>query len=774
MPSLANFIPEQYQNKGKVWDINSAPNGIVYMALDQGLLEFDGKNWNSFKGSRGFTRSLLVVNDSLIYTGSDLDFGHWKKNEYQRFEYTSLYPFLNSTGEINEEFWQVHEYLGNIVFVSSSNIYIYNNEQFTKIAAPGKLEGSFKVGNQLYFADEEFGLLVFSDLSLKQVLNYSRRNEFQIAGLFQNENQLIIVTKDNGLFYLDSGVPKPIFSELSDYLKSTNVFSFEILDNNHLAFGTVLRGVFVSDFEGNIIHQINRHKGLPNNTILSLHFTQSKILWVGMDYGVSSIDFLKNQTFFYDYRGDFGTAHTAFINGDDFLLGTNQGLYTAKWQALDNKSEFFDFTLVNGSQGQVWTIEKFDNEILIGHDKGLMTITENVAKFDIEMDGIWTFAPYNEYLLAGNYNGISILEKKDGEWALKGKMDLIFGSCNQILVEKNNILWINIPNFGIIRALVNSEVQPIDRQIFIESEFEGTNPMLRKHNSSILVITDKTIYSFCLENNKFIEELDSLYRLEKLRPSLSFLNHRALGNSYDFVPVANGFSIIRLDSLFTESMIPVNLTLRKIQAFNTREMLEKAPNQKIPYSVNNLRFEFLVPNTSDVLYSFSLNKPENWSGWTESGTAEFYGLKEGKYTLYVKAIVNNDKTETKSISFTIAPPWFRSWIAYAAYFIGFILFVLALNKYQSIILKKQKKQHLIRERRSLLKQAEKHRKRLLQLEQEKLLIQYDRVKNQLKDKTIELAKKAKENEDKNRLLLSLKEKCLDAREEPSKSKQKLN
>jgi hypothetical protein len=62
----------------------------------------------------------------------------------------------------------------------------------------------------------------------------------------------------------------------------------------------------------------------------------------------------------------------------------------------------------------------------------------------------------------------------------------------------------------------------------------------------------------------------------------------------------------------------------------------------------------------------------------------------------------------------------------------------------------------------------------LQVEQEKLLIQYGQVKDQLKDKTIELAKKAKENEDKNRLLLSLKDKCFDAKENPSISKQKLN
>lgn len=79
VPWLNNFTPSQALDKGKIWDIQTAPNGIVYMAADGGLLEYDGIAWKSFRGSNGITRSVLVVSDSMIYTGSDLDFGVWKK-----------------------------------------------------------------------------------------------------------------------------------------------------------------------------------------------------------------------------------------------------------------------------------------------------------------------------------------------------------------------------------------------------------------------------------------------------------------------------------------------------------------------------------------------------------------------------------------------------------------------------------------------------------------------------------------------------------------------
>ncbi|NUO03417.1 MAG: hypothetical protein HUU01_22625 [Saprospiraceae bacterium] len=61
---------------------------------------------------------------------------------------------------------------------------------------------------------------------------------------------------------------------------------------------------------------------------------------------------------------------------------------------------------------------------------------------------------------------------------------------------------------------------------------------------------------------------------------------------------------------------------------------------------------------------------------------------------------------------------------------------------------------------------------MLQLEQEKLQTEYEQLKHLLRNKTIELANKAKENEARNRLLLTLKEKCETAQENPSIAKMK--
>lgn len=770
VPHLENFPPAKFGNKGKIWNIESAPNGIVYMAADQGLLEYDGKTWNSFRGSTGFTRSLKIINDSIIYTGSDLDFGIWRKNEFQAFEYTSLYPFQQDLAELNEEFWKVLQVENIILFVSSKNIYIYRNEQLTKIAAPNKFNGSFAVNDSLYFADETSGVFVLRDLSLRQVFSFPAGQQLTIAGIYHDGNDKVIVTRDMGLFRYSNGNLTPENNSLSEALKTATVFSFERIENNYLAFGTVLRGLFVADLNGKVIHQINKNKGLQNNTILSLHFSQSGKLWLGMDYGVSVIDLKNNFTYFVDYRGDFGTAHTALLRNGIFYLGTNQGLYQTRWENLNNDAEFSRFEIVPGSEGQVWTLTEIENSMLIGHDRGLFAYRGNTLQRIGNQQGVWTILPYKNYLLAGNYNGISVFEKSGNEWAFLKKMELILGSCNQLIIEKEDILWVNIPNFGLIRARLDDDLFPSERIIFPEMDFEGSNPWLIKDEEGMHLITSKYQYTYNASSNKFSRDpFNALYPgIEALLPG--FYKPIALHPDYEFFPVFNGFALNYLHFNKELTAHYPNPVLRRVEAFNNDEKAPFFPGAVIPSRFNNLRFEFVAPNQSDVLYQYQLSGKENWSNWTPGNYFDFFNLKYGNYTLLVRAKINGEITKASEVSFRIATPWYRSWYANIFYIAVLILAIWSFRKWQKVTLKKEKKKMLIKERHSLRKQAQKYRQEILQMEQERLKLESNKLKDQLKNKTIELANKAKENEDKNRLLVLLKDKCEEAQDKPAQSK----
>lgn len=773
VPHLQNYTPVDYQNQGKIWDIDSAPGGLIYMAADGGLLEYDGKNWNHYTGSDGFTRSVLVVSDSLIYTGSDLDFGVWRKNRYLEFEYESLYPFREDLIEINEEFWEIHQIGENILFASDYNIYVYRNENLTKIAAPSRFTGSYMVGDDLYFLDEQAGLMLFSDLTLTPVFDFSGEPDIEIVGMYPHNNGVVMVTVNSGMFLYEEGQLTQIQTPLSNILNDANVFSFEQIDDQYLAVGTVQQGLYISDVEGNIVHYINRNKGLSNNTILSLHFSPNGQLWVGMDYGVSSLDLMGNMTYIYDFRGDFGSGYTAQLLDDIFYLGTNTGLYRADWEDLNNNVEFYRFDFIPGSEGQVWSLNIIDNELFVAHDRGLFIRRGDRLVNIGSRQGYWKVIPYKGYLLGGTYNGISIFEKQNGNWNFLKRMELIRGSANQLIVEKNNILWVNIPNYGIIRSELDESLTPTDRSIFLVDEFDSDNLFLEFRDDKIQVFTDDFRYTYAEADSGFTQQRRNDYQSapENLMPWI--YRSAILNSKIEFLPLYNGFAFRYFNRDTNGITGNPALQFRQFEAYNNEERIAFFDGETISHQLNNIRVEYLVPNQQDMRYQYQLNSDGNWSAWSPETELNLINLSYGNYTLNVRAMKLGEIYDEATLSFRIASPWYQSWYAYIMYLLLGAGLIYLLYLWQQYTLRKQEKEHLLNQQQTLRQQAEKHRRKILKLEQERLQEDYNHLKEKLREKTIELANKAKENEDKNRLIEKLKGKLKTFQKEADVPKTKL-
>ena len=772
VPWIDNYTIDQFNSHGKIWEISSAGNGIVYMAGDAGLLEFDGITWNRFKGSKGYTRSLLLAGDSLIYTGSDLDFGIWKKNKYQQFEYTSLYPFRKDPNEENEEFWHVYRVRDNILFISFNNIYIYKNKQLTRIAAPTRFSGCFQDHEKIYLADEKNGVYVFNGLSLKLLFAYPGNLPMQIAGVYEKSGRLTIVTKNRGLFLYDSGDLKPLSNGVSRYLQKDQVFCSTLINNSYYAFGTILNGLYITDLDGNIVQHINKQKGLPNNTVLSMHCAADGWLWLGMDYGISAIHLFNDITYFFDYKGEFGTAYAALLKDGIFYLGTNQGLYKAEWRHLNNNADTKPFTLISGSEGQVWALKDIDGTIYCGHDKGLFAVNGNSCRRIHDEPGVWTFLPYNDdYLLTGNYNGVSVFKKAGNGVVFLKKLDLILGSCNQLIREGNNVLWVNIPNFGLIRFALNNDLFPENRQIFPSSQFAGNALNLLTDDKGIALLTDERRYRFDPQKKRFDLQgenalpgrvtglLDGIYRPVRI------------DTNYRFYPIYNGFALGNTSIASQPNHQGCTLLIRKVEAFNNQARQLIAPNASVPYPLNNLSFQFVVPHKNGVAYQYQLqNYSEEWSKWTTGHVLDFLHLEEGDYTLKLRAGMDGAVVCSTEVSFSISPPWYRSGLAYLAYVLLAFLVYFLIREWQNFRLREQKRKLLIKEQNSLQEQAERFKQEALIDKQQQLEHEKSLLKQQVKQKNIELVKQARENRNKNRILHILKEKINEVQRDPAAGK----
>lgn len=772
MPFVQNYLPENYGNHGKIWEMKSVQNGLTYLASENGLLEFDGETWNRFRDYRGFTRSLYLSNDSTIYIGADMDFGVYKKNKFQKFTYTSLYPYKKNSKE-TEEFWGTYQVNNKIVFVSHQNIYTYHQDKIKKIASPVRFSDSFFVDGTLFIADEKKGLFTFDGEKLKLVFNYPNEIPFEISGIFKQKNQLKIITKDNGIFQFSEGKLSIFSSEINSQIIENKVFSFSTIENKYWVFGTILNGLYITDLNGKIIQHFNKSKGLPNNTVLSIHYHENGKLWLGLDYGISVINIKDNITYFHDSKNDVGTGFAVALKNNIFYLGTNQGLYNANWNELTNNQTQNIFTLVPTSEGQVWTLQDIDGQLLCGHDKGLFEITGNQFKKIHNEPGVYSILKFRNHLLTASYNGISVFEKKEGSWQYLKKVNHIVGAVSQIVQENGNTFWANLPNYGILRFQLNENFEPQNRKVFFIENFSGSFPHIFVDKQGIHLVTNSAQYSFQDKNLKFVHEVFA-HKSSKIKNIFpGFYRPIKLNEDYGFYPINNGFAVEDFGIRDQHLGFASKLLFRNALAFNNDESISIINGEMFPYRFHNLKFSFMMPNEDGVEYQYFLeNFSEKWSDWNEKKTVEFLGLREGNYTLLIKARKNGNLSETVTFNFVIKAPWYRTFWSYLASALLLMAIIYSLRKYQQNKLKKQKLALLKKEQNSLREQAERHREMMILEKQKQLEQEKNALKNEVKNKTIELATKAKEDEDKNRLLHSLKEKIDEAEKNPSVSEKR--
>lgn len=129
-----------------------------------------------------------------------------------------------------------------------------------------------------------------------------------------------------------------------------------------------------------------------------------------------------------------------------------------------------------------------------------------------------------------------------------------------------------------------------------------------------------------------------------------------------------------------------------IQAVKNRQnnliFLNDRPTAKsntIEYENNSLTFLFaaLSFEGSEHLQFQHILKgfEETWSLWDKETRAEYTNLPPGDYTLIVRAQnIYKILSDEASYSFTILPPWYFTWWAYACYFLAAILFILLITR----------------------------------------------------------------------------------------------
>ncbi|MDF1560668.1 MAG: triple tyrosine motif-containing protein [Bacteroidales bacterium] len=700
-PYIRNFSKDDYRGGTQNWGAAQDSRGFMYFANNDGLLVFDGEQWQLYTiPNRSMVRSVYIDESGDIYIGAYNDLGKMVWSENGKMTFRSLKELIPEENRNFDDVWHICQYRDKIVFQTYDAAYFFREgSPVAVLKAPSRFQNSFNVRGRLIFNDAENGLMEYDGTMLSRIEGCAILAGEEIISLMPkgDDNDILVCTPDRGLFIYDGRELVRWNVPASRMLIRDQIFSAVRLDDNYFAVGTILNGLMIVDSEGNIIQQINKKNGLQNNTILNVFYDRDGNLWLLLNKGIDYLTINSPVTFIQNAEG-FGAGYAAVIHGGKIYLGTNQGLYVKSWLKVGTEE---DYRMIEGTDGQVWHLSVHRGVLLCGHNKGTFIVDGDRARLISDIPGGWKYHELNshpEYLVGGTFSGIILFRWQEGIWKFDGRVEGFGESFRVFEEDKAGDLWMSHGFKGIYRIRLGSRLDTVSYYRFYNSD-DGLptdyNLVITRLRDRIVVLSEAGVFEYLPEEDRFTS---SQYINRLLSPvvGISYLMEDRDGNIWYVSENRAGVLRLQEDSTYNHLTTPfLPLSGRFIPGFESvysyssdhlffgtedgfahysaghsasgprgfsayivrSEALHQdtvfyfgggsGPDQvqERPYSFkfhnNVIRFTFTSPlynNAGNTEYSCMLEGfDDRWSAWERTYTKEYSNLPDGRYTFRVKA-----------------------------------------------------------------------------------------------------------------------------------------
>ncbi|WP_406684691.1 LuxR C-terminal-related transcriptional regulator [Seonamhaeicola sp. MEBiC1930] len=801
-PPIATYPPEIYGADNQNWSIAQTDNNFIYVANNKGLLEYNGETWQLYESPNGKTRSVNVI-DNIVYTGSYREFGYWANNTLGTKNYHSISQELNIQFLEDEEFWNIISVDDWVLFQSLKRIYAWNktNDSYFTIKSDSVIYKIFKIKETIYFQSVKEGLFKIENGKSKLVSDNTIFKNNYLVNLFSFNNEILAQTEENGFYILNSKnelnkwmIPaNELLSELSIYRSSR-------LQDGSYVLGTRSNGIIHLSHEGELKYVLNVSNGLLNNSIHDVFEDAENNIWLALENGLNCVNINSPFSIYHDKEGQLGTVYASTIHKGLLYLGTNQGLF---YKPLNSK--VFKLKFIKGTEGPVWSLFNYQNTLFCGHNLGTFIINNGSIDKKIEINGTWklTSSLKNPNILVqGNYDGLSVLENKNGNWFLRNTIDGFKVSSRFFEIQDNKI-FVNHENKGVFKIAINEDFTKAISVTKEPSIDKGDYSSLVKYNNNILYSYKEGIYKYRPNEKHFIKDtiiselfkkleftsgkliinnnngnlwcfsknklnyispgklssdlkINSIPFPETLPHALTgYENISKLSDNKFLIGTSGGFIILDLDKPRNSSYdISINSIILSDIKNNKINLLEINKDGNFINTHNNIEFNFCVPEYNKYLnteYQYQLKGfYPNWSEWSKTPKIFFKNLPHGTYEFNVRAkIGNNLSANVSHYKFTIAKPWYLSNIMIIAYSIGAILLVFITHSFYKRYYKNQRENLMRKTARELELKELENRQQLMRFNNEKLRQDIDNKSRELGISTMSIIKK-------NELLSSIK------------------
>lgn len=739
---ISKYSRDFLNGRGANWTIAQDTNGIIMVGNHiNGIALYDGKRVKQLKlkGVPYYSEARKIAMDKKgkLYVASDFNFGYLQKNVADQYEYISLSNSLPAKDKVTSRVWQLAIKNDTVFFQADSVIYKYFNNKCLKVwHFNPDVHIMHKAGNRIFIRQWGVGLkeLIGDEFVMIKGSEFLAKN--RVEAMYQLNNGSILLASRNIGFWLlqkDGTFKKTGTPQLDELIIKGEVYiSNTVLQNGYIPVGTTKFGLLILDQNLNLIKIINTEVGLESNYVTEIFQDRNNDIWVS-GRGASAITTDPSLTYYTTTNGLNGA-----VGG---ITRLNGRLY------VKTSNDLFELVPPKNSFGSIHFnpqgVNEAGNDLTKFNDQLITTNNYNIkssknAKTSIIKTQYYTSASrqslLNSTLLFSSAKGLTLHTYQNNQWKEIILSNNIKTFISNFVESEPGVLLLNTiegpmayqyntSGIGTFHPLMankkfgksnlfrffqtgTNQYHAIDSGFHIYT-IDSKQFQLNYTGWSLDSLVKKSLFSITYNAESgynWVKTLKGLFKVQIAPTQLPLVTQYPF-EKVNMSELSNGFyaegkddnEIVWIgsqdDKLFR--YVPSTAIKKKttvysalISAVYFRDSAIALNNQNIPFSKNQLSFEVSYPvfgNENKIQFSYWLEGQDNgWSTYTTDSKKEYTNLREGKYTLHVRAIDESlQVSKEATMRFTILPPWYRTWWAYLIYLIILGYGIYLFGKYQS-------------------------------------------------------------------------------------------
>ncbi len=461
-----HFAPEEYGAFMQNWAVVQDGRGLIYVANNYGILEYDGESWRLIRTRTStIVRALARDSAGTVYVGMQGDFGYLKSNAAGELQYVSLIEHLDPEAADFKDIWSVHVTSSGVYFQARQWLFRWDGREMKKWKAEGAFHTSFVVRGQFYMREHGRGLLTVLGDSLQFIDRGEYFRDLSVYALMpMSEGRMLIGTRKKGFLIYDHGEITPLITDADQLLEQHDLYGGTVLPDGSFALATLGAGIIVIDEAGRLLRVYNTASGLADNWVNAVYVDDQGGLWAALNAGgIMRMQVMPAISVLDDRLGIEGFVFQVVRHDGVLYVYTSAGLFSLQTQkdasAWDVKRPYFEYL---GSVDMVRSFLSVGGSLVLGTDKGIYTLRGDEFDLISESAAVNVFhlvrsSIFPNRIYAGTKEGLAFLQHTTAGWKELEKVPGVDAEIRGIAEDDDGSLWLGTMDGGVLHVRLASQ-----------------------------------------------------------------------------------------------------------------------------------------------------------------------------------------------------------------------------------------------------------------------------------------------------------------------------